>query len=105
MKKILSLLFSLSLTFLLCQKIELKKVIDCSQIFKGKIAGNPVTMQLSYDGIIDCHQYQHFVKGWYYYDKYKKKIPLTGVYDLANLHLYNFGSQQDKKFKNFEIQH
>lgn len=94
MKKILSLLFLLSLTFFFCQKIELKKIIDSSQTFKGKIAGNSITLHLDYDGIIDCHQYQHFVKGWYYYDKYKKRIPLTGVYDLANLYLYNFGNRQ-----------
>jgi hypothetical protein len=99
MKKLFILLFSLSITFFLCQKVELKKVTDSSQIFKGEIAGNTITMQLNFDGIIDCNQYQHFVKGWYYYDKYKKKIPLTGVYDLANLYLYNFGNQQDKNSK------
>lgn len=99
MKKIFILLFSLSVTYFLCQKVELKKVTDSSQLFKGEIAGNPITMQLSFDGIIDCNQYQHFVKGWYYYDKYKKKIPLIGIYDLANLHLYNFGNQQDKNSK------
>jgi len=99
MKKLFILLFSLSITYFLCQKVELRKVTDSSQIFKGEIAGNPITMQLDFDGIIDCHQYQHFVKGWYYYDKYKKKIPLTGVYDLANLYLYNFGNQQDKSSK------
>lgn len=99
MKKLFILLFSLSFTYFLCQKVELKEVTDSSQIFKGEIAGNPITMQLNFDGIIDCNQYQHFVKGWYYYDKYKKKIPLTGIYDLANLHLYNFGNQQDKNSK------
>jgi hypothetical protein len=99
MKKLFILLFSLSITYFLCQKVELKKVTDSSQIFKGEIAGNPITIQLNFDGIIDCNQYQHFVKGWYYYDKYKKKIPLTGVYDLANLYLYNFGNQQDKNSK------
>lgn len=96
MKKIFSFLFSLSLTFFLCQEIELKKVTDTSQIFKGEIAGSPITIQLKYKGIIDCNQYQHFVEGWYYYDKYQKKIPLSGVYDLGNLYLYNFGDQQKK---------
>ncbi|WP_415325142.1 hypothetical protein [Chryseobacterium sp. MMS23-Vi53] len=102
MKKIFSLLFSLSLTFFLCQKVELKKVTDSSQIFKGEIAGNSITLQLNFDGIIDCHQYQHFVKGWYYYDKYKKKIPLTGVYNLGDLYLFNFGDQQKSAIKNFK---
>ncbi|MDQ0592005.1 hypothetical protein QFZ37_000374 [Chryseobacterium ginsenosidimutans] len=99
MKKLFTLLFILSATFFLCQKVELKKVTDSSQIFKGEIAGNPITMQLKFSGIVDCNQYQHFVDGWYYYDKYKKKIPLTGIYDLGNLYLYNFGNQQNKGTK------
>jgi len=56
-------------------------------------------MQLKFSGIVDCNQYQHFVNGWYYYDKYKKKIPLTGIYNLGSLYLYNFGSQQNKSTK------
>lgn len=96
MKKVLILLFFFKFIFNYCQKIELKSVTDSSQTFKGEIGGNAITMELNFDGIIDCHQYQHFVKGWYYYDKYKKKIPLTGVYNLANLYLYNFGNQQNK---------
>lgn len=96
MKKVLILLFFLRFIFTYGQKIALKSVTDSSQTFKGEIGGNAITMELNFDGIVDCHQYQHFVKGWYYYDKYKKKIPLTGVYDLANLYLYNFGNQQNK---------
>lgn len=102
MKKIFILLFSLSFIYFLCQKVELKKVTDSSQLFKGEIAGNPITIQLSFDGIIDCNQYQHFVKGWYYYDKYKKKIPLTGIYNLGDLYLFNFGDQQKNATKNFK---
>ncbi|REC48863.1 hypothetical protein [Chryseobacterium pennipullorum] len=99
MKKIFILLFSLNLTFFLCQKVELKKVTDSSQIFKGNIAGVSITMQLDYTGIVDCNQYQHFVEGWYYYDKYQKKIPLTGVYDEGDLFLYHFGNKQKQQTK------
>lgn len=102
-KKLLTLLFSLSLTFFLCQKIELKKVTDSSQIFKGEIAGTPVTMQLYFAGIADCSLYQYFVGGWYYYDKYQKKIPLTGIYDYGKLSLYNFGTRQKQNAKIFRI--
>lgn len=102
MKKILTLLFCLNLTFFLCQKVELKKITDSSQVFKGEIAGVPVTLQLKFSGIVDCHQYQHFVDGWYYYDKYQKKIPLTGVYNLGNLYLFNFGDKQKKASKAFK---
>ncbi|WP_390450236.1 hypothetical protein [Chryseobacterium sp. Alg-005] len=75
---------------------------DSSQIFKGEIAGMPVTMQLNYAGIVDCNQYQHFVDGWYYYDKYQKKIPLSGIYDHGNLNLYHFGGKQKQVFKTFQ---
>ncbi|MPS64086.1 MAG: hypothetical protein DI622_04035 [Chryseobacterium sp.] len=102
MKKVLALLFYLTLNFCFSQKVELKKVTDSSQIFKGEIAESPITMQLNFDGIIDCHQYQHFVEGWYYYDKYRKKIPLSGVYNLGDLYLFNFGEQQKKATKTFK---
>ncbi|MBB6371538.1 hypothetical protein [Chryseobacterium shigense] len=94
MKKIFTLLFSLSLTFFLCQKVELKEMTDSSQVFKGEIAGAPITMQLHFAGIADCSLYQYFVDGWYYYDKYQKKIPLTGIYDYGKLSLYHFGNRQ-----------
>ncbi|THV63240.1 hypothetical protein [Chryseobacterium candidae] len=95
MKKIFSVFFFFFLTFFLGQKIELKKVTDSSQTFKGEIGGMPITMELNYTGIVDCDQYQHYVDGWYYYDKYKKKIPLTGIYDYyGNISLYNFGIRQ-----------
>ncbi len=93
MKKIgLAVLLPLFI-FCMSQKVELKAVTDSSQVFKGAISGVPVTMQLNYTGVVDCHQYQHFVEGWYYYDKYQKKIPLTGIYDLGVLYLYNFGNK------------
>ncbi|MGE8555126.1 MAG: hypothetical protein ACN6OB_14505 [Chryseobacterium jejuense] len=102
MKKMLTLLLSLSLAFFFCQKVELKQVTDSSQIFKGEIAGIPVTIQLHYDGIPDCNLYQHFVDGWYYYDKYQKKIPLTGLYDYGKLSLYNFGPKHKQNSKQFK---
>ncbi|RXM39935.1 hypothetical protein BOQ62_08760 [Chryseobacterium sp. CH21] len=100
MKKIFSVFFFFSLTFFLCQKVELKKITDSSQTFTGEIGGIPITIELNYTGIVDCNQYQHYVDGWYYYDKYKKKISLTGIYDYyGNLSLYNFGSKQKQNSK------
>ncbi|WP_160137155.1 hypothetical protein [Chryseobacterium sp. c4a] len=99
MKKLLIFLF---LTFFLSgksQKVELKAVTDSSQIFKGEIAGVPITLQLHYAGIPDCSLYQYFVDGWYYYDKYQKKILLTGLYDYGKLFLYNFGTKQKQNSK------
>ncbi|AZA78828.1 hypothetical protein EG347_15590 [Chryseobacterium sp. G0186] len=104
MKKLFTLLLFLSLTFISGQKIELKKVTDSSQIFKGEIAGVPVTMQLYYTGIADCSLYQYFVDGWYYYDKYQKKIPLTGLYNYGKLSLYNFGAKHTQNSAQFKEQ-
>lgn len=104
MKKIFALFLFFSITFFCCQKVELKQVTDSSQIFKGEIAGVPITLQLHYAGIPDCNLYQHFVNGWYYYDKYQKKIPLTGLYDYGKLLLYNFGPNHKQNSKQFKEQ-
>ncbi|MDR2234577.1 MAG: hypothetical protein LBE92_00495 [Chryseobacterium sp.] len=104
MRKIFTVFFFLSFTYFLCQKVELKKVTDSSQIFKGEIAGVPVTVQLNFSGIADCSLHQYFVDGWYYYDKYQKKIPLTGVYDYGKLSLYNFGPQQKQSSEELKKQ-
>jgi hypothetical protein len=101
MKKFFITLLLLHFIFSFCQKVELKKVTDSSQIFKGEIAGSPITIQLYYAGIPDCSLYQYFVDGWYYYDKYQNKIPLTGIYDYGKLSLYNFGSKQKQNSKIF----
>ncbi|MET3034823.1 hypothetical protein ABXT08_01855 [Chryseobacterium sp. NRRL B-14859] len=97
MKKTFTLFLLSFFTLCLSQKVELKSVTDSSQVFKGEITGIPITLQLNYTGIVDCNQYQHFVEGWYYYDKYQKKIPLTGVYDEGDLFLYHFGNKQKQQ--------
>ncbi|SHG35390.1 hypothetical protein [Chryseobacterium sp. OV279] len=99
MKKLFITLFLPLFVLCFCQKVELKAVTDSSQIFKGEIAGVPVTMQLHFAGIADCSLYQYFVDGWYYYDKYQKKIPLTGIYDYGKLSLYHFGNKQKQNSK------
>lgn len=99
MKKLFITLFLPLFVLCFCQKVELKAVTDSSQIFKGEIVGVPVTMQLHFAGIADCSLYQYFVDGWYYYDKYQKKIPLTGIYDYGKLSLYHFGNKQKQNSK------
>lgn len=96
MKKLLTIVFLPFFVLCFCQKVELKAVKDSSQIFKGEIAGMPVTLQLYFAGIADCSLYQYFVEGWYSYDKYQKKIPLIGIYDYGKLYLYHFGNKQKK---------
>ncbi|WP_223608593.1 hypothetical protein [Chryseobacterium sp. OSA05B] len=99
MKKLFITLFLPLFVLCFCQKVELKAVTDSSQVFKGEIAGVPVTMQLHFAGIADCSLYQYFVDGWYHYDKYQKKIPLIGIYDYGKLSLYYFGNKQKQNSK------
>jgi len=99
MKKLFITLFLYLFVFYFGQKVEFKAITDSSQVFKGEIAGVPVTLHLSYTGIADCSLYQYFIDGWYYYDKYQKKIPLTGIYDSGKLYLYNFGNRQKQNSK------
>ncbi len=63
-----------------------------SRIFKGTIQSSPVTIFLENKEIIDCDRYDTFVEGWYYYDKYKIKIPLSGFVKDWNMKLFNFGT-------------
>lgn len=99
MKKLLTILFLSFSVVGFCQKVEFKAVTDSSQVFKGEIAGMPVTMQLYFAGIADCSLHQYFVDGWYYYNKHQKKIPLTGVYNYGKLYLYHFGNKQKQNSK------
>lgn len=62
-----------------------------SRIFKGTIQNVPITLFLENKEIIDCDRYDTFVDGWYYYDKYKIKIPLSGFLKDWDLKLFNFG--------------
>ncbi len=79
------------------KKVE-PKVVK-SRIFKGSIQGQPITMFLEDGDIIDCYLYGNYIKGWYYYDKYKIKIPLSGYSgepDFCDMKLYNFGKNHHK---------
>ncbi|KMQ72112.1 hypothetical protein [Chryseobacterium koreense] len=100
MKKMITFCFLLGSIFLFAQfidpKISLQKDWQTSATFKGKVAGQPITMYLEYLGHSGWHDKVFTVKGWYYYDKYKQKIPLMGFYN-GNLMLYNFDSEQGFK--------
>lgn len=56
MKKLSTLVFSLSFTFFPAKKVELKKVTDSSQVFKEEIAGPVVTIQHRYAEIMNCKE-------------------------------------------------
>lgn len=73
-----------------------------SRIFKGTIQGQPITLFLKNVEIIDCSLYGNHIEGWYYYDKYKIKIPLNGYSGYPHfwdMKLYYFGKNHQKKAK------
>lgn len=58
--------------------------------------GYPITIHFSlFEGSSDFHAFS--VEGWYYYDRYKTKIPLVGILDYNGLVLFNF--KDDTKMK------
>lgn len=65
-------------------------------VFEGKAIladenGNdyPITIHVSLFEQ-SSYFYAFSVKGWYYYDRYKTKIPLVGILDNSGLVLFNF---------------
>lgn len=82
-------------------RIEKIETSDC--VMDGVIDEYPITIYLQ------KHRESHYcmadysVKGWYYYDKYQKKIPLAGYYG-RELILYNFKDQAKvEELLNFKI--
>lgn len=100
MKKFSSFCFLFGSIFLLSQyinpKIKLEQKWDSAKVFKGQIAGASITMRLEYLQYSGWHDKVFSVKGWYYYDRIKKKIPLMGFYN-GELMLYNFKKEEDYK--------
>ncbi len=81
--RLLVLLFCLGSTVsMTAQIMSVDKIVTTSKVFKGKIGeGTDITMYLEYYELSGFHYDVYSVKGWYYYDKYKKKIPIVGIYN------------------------
>lgn len=59
--------------------------------WKASLDGIPVTIHLEIDKRSKQHQNHSFLKGWYWYDKYKIKIPLVGYdADVRGIYLAVF---------------
>jgi len=71
--------------------VHLKRDWKTSKIFKGSIAGKPITLNLKYATHSGWNDKAYSVQGYYYYDTFKQKIPLAGFYN-GDLLLYNFGA-------------
>lgn len=95
MRHFISLMFLLILvtTPLLAQEQQyprVEKVTVKDRLFHGNIDKYPITMYLSFHQYSNFHSGVYSVEGWYFYDRIKKKIPLSGIYSDRELVLYNF---------------
>lgn len=78
----------------LSQDISYEKITTEEKIFSGMIDDKyQISIYLKVFEMAEDMRYVHSVKGWYYYEKVKKKIPLVGVYD-GGLTLYVFKSKE-----------
>lgn len=92
MKIIFTLSFTLMFSFLFSQNtFKVVKKNETSTLLKGTISGSPITMYLENKEIIDCDFYDTYIDGWYYYDKYKIKISLSGFSNDCDMKLFNYG--------------
>jgi hypothetical protein len=69
---------------------RVEKIVVQDKLFNGQIDKYPITIYLKYNQISNYHAGVYSVEGWYYYDKVKTKIPLTGLYNYPKLTLYHF---------------
>lgn len=85
MKKILFLILFLTVNcFAQNKSISLEKITTTDKMFTGRIDDKyEITLYLKKCQMAEDHLGVYSVKGWYYYDKYKKNIPLVGVQNPA----------------------
>jgi hypothetical protein len=83
---------------------RVEKIVTEDKILKGYIDKYSITIYLKFKNYSNNHLGVYSVEGWYYYDKVKSKIPLTGIYEYSELVLYNFETpERNSELLNFEI--
>ncbi len=92
MKPLFTLTLFLITNFLFSQiSYKVVEKNEESTLFKGTIGGSPITMYLENKDILDCDDDDRYIDGWYCYDKYKTKIPLSGFSNNCDMKLFNYG--------------
>ncbi len=76
---------------------RVQKINQTDKIIKGRIGEHSVTIYLSFEKFSNYSMLSYSVSGWYYYDKFKTKIPLCGIYYYDELTLYNFSDSEKTK--------
>lgn len=84
---------------------KIEKNITNEKIIYGYIDNTyPITIFLKTYEPSGFHRKIYKIKGWYYYDNIKTKIPLVGVIG-ENITLYSFGNNYDKEFLKQNLNH
>nr|WP_315254225.1 hypothetical protein [uncultured Flavobacterium sp.] len=106
-KNILLFFFLTTLTCFSQQKnISIESFRTNDRIFYGSIDDKyDITIYLKVQNFSEDHLYVFSVKGWYYYNKVKKNIPLVGVFNpMTGLTLFNTTDKIfEKKILNFDF--
>jgi len=80
----------------LAVEVSIRKMEYTDRVFHGTIDNKyAITIYLSYANDAPDHRFSHSVKGWYWYDNIKEKIPLVGVWD-GDLTLYQFQTSRER---------
>jgi hypothetical protein len=78
-------------------KVDLQEVQTLDKVFTGSIDEKyDITAYLKFHDLSIDNLGIYSVKGWYYYNKVQKKIPLVGVYDGQGLTLFSFKLKENR---------
>lgn len=69
---------------------RIDRIVIDDKILNGQIDKYPITIYLKAHKHSNCNMGVYPVKGWYFYDKIKTKIPIVGIFDFNDMVLYNF---------------
>lgn len=107
MKKIILLFFLITSTCFSQQKnISIESFRTNDRIFYGSIDDKyDITIYLKIEKFSEDHLFIYSVKGWYYYNKVKKMIPLVGIYNpMKGMTLFNTTDKVfEKKILDFDF--
>lgn len=106
-KNIILFFFLTTLTCFSQQKnISIESFRTNDRIFYGSIDDKyEITIYLKVENFSEDHLFVYSVKGWYYYNKIKKNIPLVGVFNpMTGLTLFNTNDKTfEKKILDFDF--
>lgn len=106
LKKIILLFFITFNIYSQEYKINIEQIKTQDQVLQGSIDGKyDITIYLKLVSFSEDHKGIFSVKGWYFYNKIKKNIPLIGVYNSSSgLILYSLKNKSlEKKVLSFTV--